>query len=135
MFEQTTHIYLNPVRVDQAEAFEKFLTDVVVPAVAAHRPHLVDRWRVLKASGPEPADDAVITYAFVFDGGELDDWDLGTLLPAQYGDEEASRLLATWAATFAPYQSWIAALGDHEEETPQVGWTFEPVASVQATDR
>jgi hypothetical protein len=132
LFEQTTHIYLNPVQAEHADAFERFLAEVVVPTVAKHRPDLVGRWRVLRATAAEPADDAVITYAFVFDGGELADWDLNTLIPAEYGEQEAQRRLAEWASTFVPYQQWVAALGDHPDEPTQVGWTFEPAMSVEA---
>lgn len=132
MFEQTTHIYLNPVQAGQVDAFERFLADVVVPTLAKHRPDLVGRWRVLRATAPEPADSAVITYAFVFDGGDLADWDLDTLLPAELGEQEAERQLAEWASTFVSYRRWVAALGDHPDEPTQVGWTFEPAMSVQA---
>ena len=135
MLEQNVHIYLNPVQVHLADEFEKFLADVVAPAVAAQRPQLADQWRVLKPTLPEPADADVITYAFIFDGGDLaNDWDLETLLPAQYGQEEANRLLKKWTSTFAPYRTWIAALGDHAEEPAQIGWTFTPAVR-QATHK
>ena len=127
MSDHLTHIYLNPVRADRADDFEEFLADFVAPAVAAQRPQLVDRWQVLKATTPESGDPGVVTYAFIFEGGDLtDDWDLNVLLPPQYGQEEADRLLAAWATTFAPVRSWVAALRPDEDEAPQIGWTFTP---------
>src|SRR3954454_16436073 len=103
MFEQPTHIYLNPVASERAEEFERFLIDAVVPAIRAERPDLDGRWHVLKPAAPEASDDSICTYAFVFDGGSLeDDWELDTILPAHYGTEEASRLVAGWMETFVP---------------------------------
>ena len=124
MTGSTVHIYLNPVRADRAAAFEQFL-EMTDQAVSAQRPELASRWQVLKAVAPEPADPNVITYAFLFDGGDLDaDWDLDVLLPAHYGAEEAGRMLAAWSDTFATYGEWVAALGDHDDGITQVGWTF-----------
>ena len=121
-----THLYLNPVQAHRADEFERFLADIVAPAVAAQRPHLADRWEVLRATVPEPADPDIVTYAFILEGGDLTrDWDLEVLLTAQYGGEEARRLLDEWAATFAPFRSWVAALGDREAPG-QVGWSFTP---------
>jgi hypothetical protein len=123
VFEQTTHLFLNPVRTDRVEDFERFLVETVVPAVRAQRPELDGRWRVLKAA--EPDTDDVVTYIFIFDGGTLDDWELDDILPAHYGADEAQRLLDGWMGTFAPRSSWAAALG--VGEGPQVGWTFSTV--------
>jgi hypothetical protein len=130
MFDQQTHIYLNPVAVDRAEEFETFLFEVVAPALAAQRPELVDRWRVLKATAPETADPSVVTYAFLFDGGDLaEDWDLDKLLPAHYGQEEAERLGSAWMECFAPFQNWVDAVASRGRHEPQVGWTFTTVGA------
>jgi hypothetical protein len=124
MTSSTTHIYLNPVRTDRVTAFEQFLA-VVHEAVDAQRPDLAGRWQVLKATAPESGDPGLTTYAFLFDGGDLEtDWDLEVLLPAHFGAEEAERLMSAAADTFAPYHDWVAALGDHDGDMPQVGWTF-----------
>ena len=75
-------------RADRVAAFEEFLVKVQ-QAVEAQRPDLEGRWRVLKAT--EAGD--VTTYAFIFEGGDLEaDWDLRTLMPAHYGAE--ARLIA-----------------------------------------
>lgn len=127
MFEQATHIYLSPVRTARAGDFEKLLLEKVAPAVRAQRPELDGRWHLLKATGPADDDESVITYAFVFDGGDLDDWDLNTLLPAHYGEEEAARLFTAWDAAFVPRSQWAAMLAGGEEEDAQIGWTFTTV--------
>ena len=44
------HIVVQPVRADRAGDFERFLTDVVTPAVQAHRPELDQRWRVMRSA-------------------------------------------------------------------------------------
>lgn len=128
MFERETHIYLTPVAADQAEEFERFLVEVVEPAIQARRPDLADRWRLLRPVRPETADGGVLTYAFIFDGGDVDDdWNLSKLLPPHYGDAESERLLEGWTSTFVPYSQWIAALGQPEDDITQTGWTFEPL--------
>ena len=125
MTSSTTHIYLNPIRSDRVEDFERFL-EVVRVAVDAQRPDLRDRWQVLRAAGPGDKDSGVTTYAFIFDGGDRDaDWELNVLMPAQYGQEEAERLMSEAAGTYATFQDWVASLGAHDQEHPQIGWTFE----------
>ena len=119
------HLGLNPVRSDRTEDFERFLAEVVVPAVRAQRPDLDGRWRVMRAS--EPAGD-VVTYAFMFDGGSLmQDWDLGILLPAHYGQDEADRLIREWGDTFAPLDAWAEAAVSAGGDSNQMVWTMEPV--------
>ena len=128
MADQTTHIYLNPVAADRSADFEKFLRDIVEPVLQESRPDLVGKYRYLKATQPDGDEPAVVTYAFIFDGGDLDeDWELNRLLSPRYGDEEAERLLDEWGATFIPLERWLAALGGRADGSGQVGWTFEPV--------
>jgi hypothetical protein len=126
MFEQQeTHLYLNPVAADRAQDFERFLVDVVEPAIRAQRPDLMGRWRILKPTLPETSDDGVLTYAFLFDGGDMDeDWELATLLPQQYGEDEAQRLIRDWLAMFVPYKRWLTSIGEPERDIVQPGWTF-----------
>ena len=132
MPDEQTHLYLTPVSADRADEFEPFLLDVAAPAVAAKRPDLVGRWRLLRPSRAEAADDTVLTYAFLFDGGDPEqDWDLSKLLPLHYGQEEADRLLQGWTATFVPYRRWITAIGEPDEDLAQPGWTFNTLHPAQ----
>jgi hypothetical protein len=125
MMTDQLHLGLNPVRAVRAEDFERFLSEIVVPAVRAQRPDLDGRWRVMRSSGPS---DNVVTYAFMLEGGSLEeDWELGVLLPAHYGQEEADRLINEWLETFAPLDAWAQAAAASGREANQVVWTLEPV--------
>jgi hypothetical protein len=120
------HLGLHPVRADRAEDFERFLAEVVKPAIRAVRPDLDGRWRLMRGTGPS-AD--VVTYAFMLEGGSLaEDWELDALLPAHYGEEEAGRLVGQWVETFAPLDAWAEAAVSAGREANQVVWTLEPVA-------
>jgi len=126
MTSEQLHLGLNPVRSDRAEDFERFLAEVVTPAVRAQRPDLDGCWRVMRSSGPA---DEVVTYAFILEGGSLaEDWDLGVLLPAHYGEEEADRLIKGWLETFASIDAWAEAAVSSGRDDNQVVWTLEPVA-------
>jgi hypothetical protein len=120
------HVVLHPVRADRADDFEKFLRDVVRPAVRAQRPELDARWRVLRSIGPS---DGAVTYVFILEGGSLeDDWELDVVVPAQFGQDEAERLFSDWSETFAPLAPWAEAAVSSGRETNQLVWTLEPVA-------
>ena len=128
MPEGETHIYLTPVRADQAEDFERFLREVAHPTALAQRPELAHRYKVLRPTRAGGSDGEVLTYALVFEGGDLDnDWDLGRLLEERHGEEEGRRLLERWVGTFASARQWAAALPVGDEPT-QVGWTFTQVS-------
>jgi hypothetical protein len=119
------HLGLNPVRSDRVEEFERFLSRVVVPAVRAVRPDLEGRWRVMRTTVPS---DGVVTYAFMLEGGSLaEDWELGVLLPAHFGEEEADRLIREWVETFAPLEAWADAVVASGQDSTQATWTLEPV--------
>jgi hypothetical protein len=120
------HVGLNPVQADRAEDYERFLAQVVTPAVRAQRPDLDGRWRVMRSTEPS---NGVLTYAFMLEGGTLaEDWELDVLLPAHYGAEEAERLIKEWVETFAPLDAWAEAAVSSGRESNQVVWTMEPVA-------
>ena len=119
------HLGLNPVRADRADDFERFLVEVVAPAVRAERPDLEGHWRVLRSTEPS---DGVVTYAFMLEGGSLaEDWELDVLLPAHYGKEEADRLTGEWLGTFAPLDTWAEAVVSSGRDANQVVWTMESV--------
>ena len=120
------HVGLNPVQADRAEDYERFLAEVVAPAVRAQRPDLDGRWRLMRSTEPS---NGVVTYAFMLEGGTLaEDWELDVLLPAHYGAEEAERLIKEWVETFAPLDAWAEAAVSSGRESNQVVWTMEPVA-------
>ena len=104
-----TCIALNPVRAERADDFEAWLRSVVVPAARDHQPELEGRWRVLRGAEVE---DGVVVFAFLFDGGTDDDWDLGLLLEKALGAEGAHRALADLHGMLTQ---------------DQYGWWFSPV--------
>ena len=104
-----TLIAVNHVRADRADEFAQWLRSVVVPATRDHQPHLADRWRVLRGTEVE---DGVVVFAFVFDGGTDDDWDLDALLEKALGSTDADRALADMRQMLTQ---------------DQYGWWFSPV--------
>jgi hypothetical protein len=87
---EQTLIAINRVRADRADDFEEFLRSVVVPATKGQRPDLDGRWRVLRATG---AEDGVVVFAFVCEGGVPTDWELRPILEASLGSEGADRAM------------------------------------------
>lgn len=83
-------IWLYKVRAERADDFESWFRTTAVPAAETH-PELKGRWQVFRANEPE---DGAVTYGFLFDGYEGDEWELEPLLADTYGGDEASRLLA-----------------------------------------
>lgn len=80
----------------------------------------------MRSAGPS---DGVVTYAFLLEGGSLEeDWELGLVVPAHYGQDEAERLFGSWSETFAPLDPWAAAAVSSGRETNQVAWSLEPVS-------
>ncbi len=104
---EQTLIAINPVRADRADEFEGWLGSVVLPAMRTHQPHLEGRWRVLRGT---EAVDGVVVFAFLFDGGTDDDWDLRRLLEEALGPEGADRALADMQGmlTRDQYGWWLA---------------------------
>ena len=104
---EQTLIALNPVRAERADEFDAWLRTVVRPAVHAHQSHLADRWRVLRST---EAEDGVVVFAFLFEGGTDDDWDLRRLLEQALGPEDADRALADMQGMLArdQYGWWLS---------------------------
>jgi hypothetical protein len=129
MSETTTHVYLTPIAADRADDFDRFLREVVIPAVDARRPDLSRRWRALRPSAP---DGDAVTYVFLFDGGDVEtDWDLGPLFEEHYGEEQAARHFQTWVDLAVPVRRWAEGLTE-KADTGQVGWTCSSVSMSSA---
>ena len=121
------HVVLQPVQAERADDFQRFLSDVVAPAVQAQRPELGQRWRVLRSV---ETSKGVATFVILLEGGSLtEDWELDELLPAHYGEQEAKRLMAEWSETFAPLTPWAEDAVSTGEESNQLVWTLEPVST------
>jgi hypothetical protein len=48
---EAIHIYITPIKTDQADDWETFTRSVVAPAVDSQRPELVHRVRLLRGDG------------------------------------------------------------------------------------
>ena len=120
------HVVLQPVRAERADDFERFLSEVVTPAVHAQRPDLGQRWRVLRSV---ESSKGVVTFVVLLEGGSTEDWELDELIPAHYGEQEAKRLMAEWSETFAPLTPWADDAVSAGEESNQLAWTLEPVST------
>ena len=86
-----TLLAVNHVRAGREHEFEEWLRSVLVPAARAHQPHLEGRWHVLRSEEP---DDRGTAFAFLFDGGTDDDWDLRALLEKALGTQGADEALS-----------------------------------------
>ena len=116
------HLVMQAIPEDRADAFQSFVKDKVVPASAKERPGLAGRWWLLRS---EPAD-GVVTFAFLFDGGDLEaDWDLWPVFSTYYGEEEAQRLFTQFEEMLLPQERLLA--GENATEVGQAGWTFRTV--------
>ena len=106
---EQTLIAINNVRADRADDFEEWLRTVVVPASNERRPESRGKWRVLRAT---EADDGVVVFAFIFEGGEPEDWELDPILEEHLGPDAAADALATFEGML---------------KGEQKGWAFTPV--------
>ena len=89
-----TLIALNDVRADRADEFEEWLRTVVVPASNERRPQSRGRYHVPRAT---EAEDGVVVFAFVCEGGRPEDWELDPILEEALGPDGAADALATFA--------------------------------------
>jgi hypothetical protein len=101
---EPTMIAINSVVAERADEFEEWLRSVVVPACNERRPETRGLWRVLRAT---EADNGVVVFAFVFQGGVPDDWELEPILVEALGQDGADDALAAFAGMLkGEQQSW-----------------------------
>ena len=122
-------LILNPVRSELAEEFERYVRDVLAPAVAAHQTGMLSKVRLWRAAEPEPGTTGIIIYAFVAQGvSSWEDMDLRPPFTAHYGEAEAGRLLEQFNSFFVDHRTWVESWNAHEvgeEDGPQYGWQME----------
>jgi hypothetical protein len=118
-------LVLNPVRTDRAEDFERFVRQVLQPAVEAQQPGMADKVRLWRAAEAESGDGDVTIYAFVAESGNPDTLDLSVPFRAHYGDERAAELLDEFNDFFVEFDTWKAgwrAIEDPEEGPARQYW-------------
>jgi hypothetical protein len=69
--------------------FEMFMREVVAPAEAQARPHLVGRWRLLRPAADQPEGSTRAWLVFFEGPADLDEWNLEPLFEEAYGVEKA----------------------------------------------
>jgi hypothetical protein len=104
-----TLLAISPVIAARADEFEDWLRTVVVPAQREHRPEQDGRWEVLRATD---AEDGVVVFTFIFDGGGPSEWELEPLLVRALGADGAQLAMAGLSAMM---------------KGPQYGWILNPV--------
>ena len=87
------HIYLTPVRAERADDFEAWLRTTLMPAVRKVQPESEARQQTLRAIEER---DGVVYFAFVLEGGDSADWEIGPLLQQALGDKAAEREDEAW---------------------------------------
>jgi hypothetical protein len=102
---EQTLVAINAVLADRVDDFEDWIRSVVTPAIRSQRPDLDGRWRVLRATD---ADDGIVVFAFVCEGGAPEDWDLRPYLEKALGPTEADRSLERFDAMLrGEQQAWF----------------------------
>ncbi|MBA2531489.1 MAG: hypothetical protein H0V23_05195 [Nocardioidaceae bacterium] len=99
--DKPLHIVLNAVRTDKADDWEEFTRSELVPLVKKQRPELLERVRLLRST---ESGDEVTMFAFLFEGGDLDDYDLKPLFAAEFGEDEGQNRLQPWIDMFTKDQ-------------------------------
>jgi hypothetical protein len=93
--QQLSMIAINPVITDRAGDFEDWLRTILIPATRDHRPELLDRWEVFRATTEE---DGVVIFTFLFYGGEAAEWQVEPILTQALGAGGARRALENMSA-------------------------------------
>ena len=94
----------NEVDPAKAKEFEKLLTEQVAPAVERARKDLSGRWQVFRTD--DENDRAV--FFFLFDGDDIDEWELGPILTDALGEEEGQEVLKQFAGYLLEEQKLTA---------------------------
>ena len=106
---QLSMIAINPVLAERAGDFEDWLRTVLVPVTRRHRPDLLSRWEVLRASR---AEDGVVVFTFLFYGGGPAEWQMEPILARALGADSALQALADMSMMM---------------KSGQYGWELTPV--------
>jgi hypothetical protein len=113
---QRMWIRLNHVKADKRELFERYIHDILRPAVERVEPAMARQVRFLHPT--EPEEDGTYTYVFLMDplieGASYDEYDIGTLLRRAYGDTQAEEYDRMWDEALASPQTGYELL--------QSGW-------------
>jgi hypothetical protein len=97
-------IRLNHVKADKRELFERFIHDILRPAVERVEPAMFRQVRFLHPT--EPNEDGTYTYVFLMDPViEGADYGIGNLLKRAYGDAQTEEHDRMWDEALASPQT------------------------------
>lgn len=91
----------NEVDKDKAKDFEKLLIEQVVPAVERARKDLSKRWDAYRS---DDEDDKAVFF-FLFDGNDIDEWELAPILNDALGEEDGEEVLKQFASMLLEEQT------------------------------
>ncbi len=105
-------ILLNHVKADKWEQHERFVHDILMPAVKQVAPSALRHTRYLHPA--EQNEDGTYTYAFLMDPLiESAGYDILSLLQRAYGQDKAEEYIALWNESLASPQ-----VGYHLVQSP-----------------
>ena len=97
-------IRLNHVKADKRELFERYIHDILQPAVEQVEPAMFRQVRFLHPTAPN--EDGTYTYVFLMDPLiEGADYGIRNLLKRAYGDEQAAAYDQMWDEAVASPQA------------------------------
>lgn len=103
--ELPQYFCITKVKAGSEQNFEAFVRDEIVPAVAATRPELAERYATLRPAGQN--EDGSWSYAFAFYGDSaLAEWDLSIRLIDALGQEAGEAKLAEFASFIESQDIW-----------------------------
>jgi hypothetical protein len=104
------YVLATPVKAGRDDDFETFMREVVVPADARARPHLVGKWQLLRPAADRP-EGCTRAWLMFFQGpADLDDWNLEPLFDEAYG-VDASREHMQYFEDMVDGEQTVYALG------------------------
>lgn len=89
----TVWVLLNHVKPDKVEPFERFIYEVLKPAIAEHRPEWLVNARFLHPARPN--EDGTYTYTFIMDPRLYPSYRFMVVMEPMYGKDQAEEYIQT----------------------------------------
>ena len=89
----TVWVLLNHVKPDKVEDFERFIYEVLKPAIEKHKPEWLTNVRVLHPAAQN--EDSTYTYTFIMDPKMYPSYRFMVVMEPMYGKEKAEEYIQT----------------------------------------
>ena len=89
----TVWVVLNHVKPDKVEDFERFIYEILKPAIKEHKPEWLTNVRLLHPAAPN--EDGTYTYTFIMDPKMYPSYRFMVVMEPMYGTEEAEEYIQT----------------------------------------